>query len=66
MGTYNIHFHGEIRKNINTSWLRYKSMLSGAIIIAPHEGLFFSWKVSILFLFLDENICYGYSLEVPH
>ena len=29
------------------------------------EGAFFHQKVSIFFLFLDENMCCGYSLEVP-
>ena len=29
------------------------------------QGIFFHQKVSIFFLFLDENICCGYSLEVP-
>ena len=27
--------------------------------------LFFNQKVSIFFLFLDKNVCCGYSLEVP-
>ena len=27
---------------------------------------FFNQRVLIFFLFLHENICYGYSLEVPH
>ena len=30
------------------------------------EDAFFNQKVSIFFLFLNENICYGYSLEAPH
>ena len=34
----------------------------------PHsftEGTFFIQKVFIVFLFLNKNICCGYSLEVP-
>ena len=34
--------------------------------IAPDKALFSTQKVSIFFLLLDENICCGYSLEVPH
>ena len=34
--------------------------------IALVKALFFNPKVLIFFLFLHENICYGYSLEVPH
>ena len=33
--------------------------------IAFVKMLFFKPKVLIFFLFLHENICYGYSLEVP-
>ena len=32
---------------------------------SPSLGAFFSPKVLIIFLFLHENICCGYSLEVP-
>ena len=35
------------------------------IYIALDKMLFFSPKVLIFFLFLQENICCGYSLEVP-
>ena len=34
-------------------------------IIVPNKD-FFSQKVLIFFLFLQENICGGYLLEVPH
>ena len=34
--------------------------------IAPDKALFFIQKVLIFFLFLQENIFCGYSLEVPH
>ena len=33
--------------------------------IAPDLALFFSQKVLVFFLVLHENICCGYSLEVP-
>ena len=33
--------------------------------IALDKALFFNQKVPIFFLFLDENICCGYSLEAP-
>ena len=33
--------------------------------IATDKALFFIWKLLISFLFLNENICCGYSLEVP-
>ena len=33
--------------------------------IALDKALFFNQKVAIFFLFLDKNICCGYSLEVP-
>ena len=32
---------------------------------ALDKALFFNQKVSIFFLFLNENICCGYSLEAP-
>ena len=34
--------------------------------IATDRSLFFIRKMPIFFLFLHENICYGYSLEAPH
>ena len=36
------------------------------ISIALDKGLFFNQRVSVFFLFLDKNICCGYSLEAPH
>ena len=35
------------------------------MLIALDKELFFNQKVSIFFLFLNENICCGYSLEAP-
>ena len=34
--------------------------------IALDKALFFNQKVSIFFLFLNKNICCGYSLEAPY
>ena len=34
-------------------------------IIALDKVFFFNQKVPVFFLFLDEKICYGYSLEAP-
>ena len=34
--------------------------------IALDKALFLTKKVAVFFLFLDENVCYEYSLEVPH
>ena len=34
--------------------------------IALDKALFFHQKMSIFFLFLNENICCGYSLQGPH
>ena len=39
--------------------------LKGYYFIALDKALFFSQKVAIFFLFLDINICCGYSLEAP-
>ena len=33
---------------------------------APDKAFFSSTKKLIFFLFLNENICCGYSLEAPH
>ena len=38
---------------------------TGAVCIATDKALFFIRKRLISFLFLDENICCGYSLEAP-
>ena len=35
------------------------------IAIAPGKALFLNQKVTLFYLFLLENICCGYSLEVP-
>ena len=37
-----------------------------AQVTDPDKMLLFNQKVLIFFLFLHENICCGYSLEVPH
>ena len=34
--------------------------------MALNKTLILSWKVVIFYLFLHKNICFGYSLEVPH
>ena len=52
MSSQKICFHIEIRRKI-------------IINIALDKVLFLNQKVSIFFLFLNENICCGYSLEAP-
>ena len=47
---------------INPQWLEPPMSWT---IIALDKALFFNQKVSIFFLFLDKNICCGYSLEAP-
>ena len=36
------------------------------VYMAPDKALFATKKCSYFFLFLYENICCGYSLELPH
>ena len=54
---------------INIIFFCYFSYAVGLLVahltIALDKALFFNQKVSIFFLFLNENICCGYSLEAP-
>ena len=40
--------------------------LCNYVTISPDKVIFFNREVLVVFLFLGENICCGYSLEVPH
>ena len=51
--------------NTRTSHLYAKGTASSKHLIALIKALFFNPKVLIFFLFLQENICCGYSLEAP-
>ena len=53
---------GEIKQTLENDSMVVKN----ACGIGLDKSLFFNQKVSIFFLFLDENICCGYSLEAPH
>ena len=44
----------------------YQFYHSSEELIATDKALFFIRKMLITFLFLDENRCWGFSLEVPH
>ena len=62
MSTHNVCFCGEVRKNINTFGLK-KHLIKSCekyIIATDKRGIHI-----IFFLFLDEYICCGYSLEAP-
>ena len=50
---------------LRTNWLNFSYFSQKTGIALDIKGTFFDQKVSILFLFLDKNICCVYSLEEP-
>ena len=46
-------------------FLKNTEQMTKSFVIALDKELFLNQKLSIFFLFLDENICCGYSSEAP-
>ena len=63
-------YHPEINKyslNMSENMSANMSANTHELSIVSDKALaFFNWKLWIFFLFLHENMCCGYSLEVPH
>ena len=75
MSIHNICFCGEIREifiwmQLLSEGLEFLERQTGTkqqeIFHNPDMAHLFNQKILIFFLFLDENICCGYSLELPY